>query len=589
MQGNVLDRLRGLPSKYLKTVITSSPYYKMRSYGTELQVWDGDKNCQHEWNYKTSMQHAGRGDGQKGGKYSEQVDYPDIPVKSASCKKCNAWLGELGQEPTRDLFLEHLWQICDEIMRVLEDDGTLWFNIGDKRDPDGSLYNIPHAFAEGMRVRGWSFLDDCIWFKRSVLPQSDPTVFSPDYEPIFHFSKRRVDPFYANGKLGIMQREEPPGTDGEEGRDWGWTLIEVDKKTYEMLKRKIENGEPLSSRFKEEAGSFYMKESYWKPYWYFHETQYEPYSEASLEQIQKAYTGKSKKHEKLQQTILFGSSEGVQNASDTKRSICKSIKENVDYAGKWDGSQVSALGDKNSTDAKRQFAEEAATGLPRFGGKKADGYGPGTYSGKPWTPGMGGSGSNIRGHSGILNADGEPALCGDPVFGRFMRTTWRDIPNELPSNFWDIIPARFAEAHFATFPVELVVRCLKTSCPEQVCTKCGLGWRKMYSEERRATRPGNDTNNGKSGTDADPNAGLHNSELSRKRETIIRRETGVMKCTCDAPTRPGIVLDPFMGSGTTAEAAIGIARDWLGIELNPEYIKLAMKRLADLLPQARLP
>lgn len=41
----------------------------------------------------------------------------------------------------------------------------------------------------------------------------------------------------------------------------------------------------------------------------------------------------------------------------------------------------------------------------------------------------------------------------------------------------------------------------------------------------------------------------------------------------------GIVLDPFMGSGTTALVAFEHERNYLGIELNPEYIKLANRRL----------
>ena len=39
-----------------------------------------------------------------------------------------------------------------------------------------------------------------------------------------------------------------------------------------------------------------------------------------------------------------------------------------------------------------------------------------------------------------------------------------------------------------------------------------------------------------------------------------------------------IVLDPFFGSGTTGFVAQRLYRKWLGIELNPEYIKIANKR-----------
>jgi site-specific DNA-methyltransferase (cytosine-N4-specific) len=46
-------------------------------------------------------------------------------------------------------------------------------------------------------------------------------------------------------------------------------------------------------------------------------------------------------------------------------------------------------------------------------------------------------------------------------------------------------------------------------------------------------------------------------------------------------TRPGdLVLDPFAGSGTTLAVATRLGRTALGIELNPEYADLAVKRLA---------
>lgn len=42
---------------------------------------------------------------------------------------------------------------------------------------------------------------------------------------------------------------------------------------------------------------------------------------------------------------------------------------------------------------------------------------------------------------------------------------------------------------------------------------------------------------------------------------------------------PGIILDPFMGAGTTAIEAKDLARDFVGIELNEEYIKMTDERL----------
>jgi site-specific DNA-methyltransferase (adenine-specific) len=46
-------------------------------------------------------------------------------------------------------------------------------------------------------------------------------------------------------------------------------------------------------------------------------------------------------------------------------------------------------------------------------------------------------------------------------------------------------------------------------------------------------------------------------------------------------TRPGdVVLDPFIGSGTTAVAAKNLERHWIGFDLSPQYIEQARKRLA---------
>jgi DNA modification methylase len=47
-----------------------------------------------------------------------------------------------------------------------------------------------------------------------------------------------------------------------------------------------------------------------------------------------------------------------------------------------------------------------------------------------------------------------------------------------------------------------------------------------------------------------------------------------------AGSRPGdTVLDPFMGSGTTGMVARNLHRRWIGVELNPEYCALCLKRI----------
>ncbi len=52
------------------------------------------------------------------------------------------------------------------------------------------------------------------------------------------------------------------------------------------------------------------------------------------------------------------------------------------------------------------------------------------------------------------------------------------------------------------------------------------------------------------------------------------------KCITATTDKDDTVLDPFLGSGTTAVVAKKLGRNYIGIELNPEYIKIAEKRLA---------
>ena len=56
---------------------------------------------------------------------------------------------------------------------------------------------------------------------------------------------------------------------------------------------------------------------------------------------------------------------------------------------------------------------------------------------------------------------------------------------------------------------------------------------------------------------------------------------GHVKCNCNAPFSPGIVLDPFLGSGTVPLVAKRLGMDFVGIELNPEYVEMAWKRLEE--------
>jgi DNA modification methylase len=66
-------------------------------------------------------------------------------------------------------------------------------------------------------------------------------------------------------------------------------------------------------------------------------------------------------------------------------------------------------------------------------------------------------------------------------------------------------------------------------------------------------------------------SGLSNKLIGQVGEFLVCAELG----------RRGFVATPFAGTGTTCVAAKALGRRWLGIELNPEYVELARKRLLD--------
>ena len=58
-------------------------------------------------------------------------------------------------------------------------------------------------------------------------------------------------------------------------------------------------------------------------------------------------------------------------------------------------------------------------------------------------------------------------------------------------------------------------------------------------------------------------------------------------CILAGSPEGGTVLDPFMGSGTTGVVAKRLHRNFVGIEINPEYEKLARERITETEDQTR--
>jgi hypothetical protein len=72
-----------------------------------------------------------------------------------------------------------------------------------------------------------------------------------------------------------------------------------------------------------------------------------------------------------------------------------------------------------------------------------------------------------------------------------------------------------------------------------------------------------------------------------KRFHPFEKPVGIMTHFCErAPGR--VILDPFMGSGTTGVAAVQLGRGFVGIELEPEYFSTACRRIREALKSPSL-
>ena len=175
-----------------------------------------------------------------------------------------------------------------------------------------------------------------------------------------------------------------------------------------------------------------------------------------------------------------------------------------------------------------------------------------------------------------------------------------------PSDVWQIGLRRDTGRHLAPFPAELVDRVLTLACPHEVCVECGRPRRRIVQrttvldprrpQAKRAMELATDrgltdahivaiqatgisdagkamkTQNG-TGRNAE-----HIKILAAEAKALLggyfreftfakRASVGWTKCTCEAMFRPGLVLDPFMGTGTTLRAAVAAGRSAIGVDL----------------------
>lgn len=159
--GDVVSKLKSLPSASVQCCVTSPPYWGLRDYGVD---------------------------------------------------------GQLGLESTPEAYINNMTIVFGEVRRVLKDDGVLWVNIGDSYNGSGGaggdygpgglkegqpkypgrnvsslkpkdLVGIPWRLAFSLQADGWYLRQDVIWHKPNPMPESVTDRCTKAHEYLFMLTK----------------------------------------------------------------------------------------------------------------------------------------------------------------------------------------------------------------------------------------------------------------------------------------------------------------------------------------------------------------------------------------------------------------
>ena len=233
--GHVLDELRAMPAESIQVVCTSPPFWGLRDYQLEPQVWGGlPSGCAHAWG-EDLRRHVGGPTGvtsQMIGRAANAVRDTVADRSVGAFCPCGAWRGALGLEPTPELYTAHLVEVFREVRRVLREDGVLFLNLGDcyqsgsrgaygldehrwekselqskRADRGGSgiprapnrlpqvglkdkdLVGVPWMVAFALRADGWYLRAALPWLKRNPMPESTEDRPNVANEYVFLLSK----------------------------------------------------------------------------------------------------------------------------------------------------------------------------------------------------------------------------------------------------------------------------------------------------------------------------------------------------------------------------------------------------------------
>ncbi|MCP9495473.1 MAG: site-specific DNA-methyltransferase [Pyrinomonadaceae bacterium MAG19_C2-C3] len=181
-----------------------------------------------------------------------------------------------------------------------------------------------------------------------------------------------------------------------------------------------------------------------------------------------------------------------------------------------------------------------------------------------------------------------------------------------PGDVWNVDPKRNFQDHLAPFPEEIAERVITLACPLEVCVTCGKPRNRIVRrtnnlnpnrvQARRALEIAKERGLTTAHISAiqatgisDAGKAIHfqngtgrNSEnvkrLATEAKKILggyfreftfpqRESKGWSNCGCHRGFAPGVVLDPFMGTGTTIKVAARLGRSAIGVDIDSKSLR----------------
>lgn len=628
-QGDCIERLRELPDGCVQCCVTSPPYWGLRDYGTA--EWEGgDPECNHQ-------QDAPRFNGPK--QTQAQVSgHASVAERNdrRRCPRCGARRvdAQFGLESTPEEYVARMVAVFGEVRRVLRDDGVLWLNLGDSycgyhgnsKVPDDEapsnkpgysenmrptsvgadglkpkdLVGIPWRVAFALQADGWYLRSDIIWHKPNPMPESVTDRPTSAHEYVFLLSKAQryyydavavMEPAIQAGRVRAdriggaswdcrQQHSEGGEFTGSAGRNRRdvWTIATQPFNEWEQTYHRV----PVA---RDACDGDTMRIT--SPDCPVH---------ASLENPGSIHVCGGRVGACSPRTRRSDDGLDLGRLADCAPTARSHEPAKTPCSSGCSDRQCSETATSHSSETHRTdrvpATSPACTASSQTRARTDD-----------KSTSLGSSEQSDRtpeNRSAVVASSDETATSPSAQTSSHSVRRSCSLPPDCICSLYRNETEK--ASHFATYPEALVEPCVLAGSSDRACPECGAAWvrqvkREVFDRSNARTYPtgiSSHTNptgkvpgsNTRGCPDPHPiTTGFRPGCDCGTEHPIPQEELDADQALLDdyevEPLAPvgSLVLDPFCGSGTTGAVAVRLGRRFLGIELNPEYVKMSERRI----------